>query len=118
MPSESLFQSMFPAIIETGNPTRKNAGKTVIAHISDLHFTAETDYARQPWNALLTDLTETNQPKIDLLVVTGDLIDAPFSLRRPFGRLVETETSKAFKKVRSYLKDLCEATSIDPAKAL
>jgi 3',5'-cyclic AMP phosphodiesterase CpdA len=117
-------------------PARKNgAGTTVIAHISDLHFTSQTDFNKQPWDALLSDLKH-GESKIDLLVVTGDLIDAPvtgrltdlrssvvskfpeFASKRLPDSFRRDEIGEAFTKVSDYLKKLCNALDINPVSSL
>lgn len=117
--SSQLGQCMFPSAIASAEPARKNLGRTVIAHISDLHFRSDTDFNNQPWNALVADLSDKDRPPVDVLVVTGDLIDAPLTLKRhlPAG-LVETETSRAFKRVAQYLDLLCKNLSIKPEEGL
>jgi 3',5'-cyclic AMP phosphodiesterase CpdA len=95
-----------------GDQQQKTPGRTVIAHISDLHFTSATNPASEDvWGALRTDLP---QHKIDLLVATGDLVDS--SIIDNYG---ETGVKQAFAKVKEFLLSLCEASGVaDPSKAL
>jgi 3',5'-cyclic AMP phosphodiesterase CpdA len=96
----------------TGEQGQKTPGRTVIAHISDLHFTSMTDTAREDvWSALIVDLS---QHKVDLLVATGDLID---SSGRDNYR--EKGVRQAFAKAKAFLLSLCEAGGIDdPSRGL
>lgn len=83
-----------------GNPARKTEGKTVIAHISDLHFTVRTNPSEESvWKALSDDL---QTKRVDFLAVTGDLIDSSFRDNVMIGGVEE-----AFGKVYDYLKHLC-----------
>ncbi len=86
--------------------------QTVIAHISDLHFSAQTKPNDFEWYALAIDLKNLEE-SVDLLVVTGDLIDAGFG-----GLLEKDEASIAFKNVYTYLKELCTSLGIDPEERL
>lgn len=90
---------------------QKTAGRTVVAHISDLHFTSATDAKKEDdWTALAADLRNR---KVDILAVTGDLVDS--SVRDNF----RTEgVRRAFVNVRDFLFHLCEALDIDPATGL
>lgn len=99
-------------LLLTGEQQQRTAGRTVIAHISDLHFTSATNVEREAvWGALKTDL---RQHKVDLLIATGDLVDS--SLRDNFH---ETGVRQAFMNARSFLLSLCEAGGIeDPASGL
>ena len=113
-PTNSLRGSMFPQSIRQYDQMQKEPGRTVIAHISDLHFRSDTDAASLPWNALLADLTRREAKRVDVLAVTGDLVDSPFS--GVFG--LRDEATAAFARVCSYLEDLCAKLGIDPKEGL
>jgi len=90
---------------------RKSEDKVVIAHISDLHFTASTDRQDRVWKALLDDLSKV---PVDLLAVTGDVIDGSVA-----DTLGKAGVQNAFSNVRKYLvEDLCTPLGIDPATSL
>lgn len=109
-----LHDHMFPQTIRQGTQTPRHPGQTVIAHISDLHFTSDTDFNSSPWNALLADFESWNGKKVDVLVVTGDLVDSPFT-----GFVgIKDEATASFSKVDAYLKALCKALDIDPETSL
>ena len=93
-----------------GNPERKTKGKTVIAHISDLHFTSITKHTSDEWKALTDDLASQ---QVDFLAVTGDLIDS--SVGDNFRR---NGVKSAFENVHDFLLNLCSELFIDPALAL
>jgi len=133
--SEMLIGSMFPNTIVSLKPKRKHEEKTVIAHISDLHFTESTNFNGSPWDALLSDLKANERGGIDLLVVTGDLIDSPAkNFVKEIGKKIvnpivkffrsgsdntsSDEISQAFTKVSNYLTTLCSALDIDPQQGL
>ncbi|HYI13419.1 MAG TPA: metallophosphoesterase [Thermoanaerobaculia bacterium] len=82
-----------------------------IAHISDLHFTSNTNPNEAIWQALRQDL-EDEARRPDVIVATGDLVDNPG--REWFGRGSE----RALNAVREYLHSLCKAARIDPADRL
>lgn len=86
--------------------------QTVIAQISDLHFTAQTSQDDFEWQALSVDL-KSLETKVDLLVVTGDLIDGGFS-----GIWRRDEASQALHNVCNYLKKLCQDLGLDPQERL
>ena len=86
--------------------------QTVIAQISDLHFTAQTNHDDFEWQALSVDL-KSLETKVDLLVVTGDLIDGGFS-----GIWKRDEASQALNNVCDYLKKLCQDLGLDPQERL
>jgi 3',5'-cyclic AMP phosphodiesterase CpdA len=93
------------------HPIRKNDGKTLIAHISDLHFVSGTDHSDRIWAALREDLQSR---EVDLLIVTGDLIDNPIS-----DVLSRERIRVAFENVYGYLSSaLCGDLKIDPSKGL
>lgn len=108
---------MFPQELLPLTPRRKRRGETVIAHISDLHFTSQTNPDEWLWHALTADL-RNKKSQIDLLAVTGDLIDSPFSgvIARFFGN--EDEAPQAFSRVSGYLLSLCRELNIDPKEGL
>lgn len=91
------------------SPERKTEGRTIVAQISDLHFTSSTNWKTDEWKALGDDLASQ---RIDLLAVTGDLIDS--SVRDNLKRRVNS----AFDRVLEFLLSLCERLKIDPAVAL
>lgn len=120
-PVNSMRDVIFPESLTAGEVTRKARGQTVIAHISDLHFTSETNFDKGPLAALLSDMASSERNNIDLLAVTGDLIDASFrdyaqSLLPRF--LANDPIHEAFFRVNKYLEKLCKALDIDPCKAL
>lgn len=82
--------------------------ETVIAQISDLHFTSRTSHDDFEWKALSSDLKKL-KPKVNLLVVTGDLIDGGFG---------KDEAKKAFENVSRYLNKLCKDLGLDPKERL
>jgi len=113
--AKSLRDVMFPPTLNPADVHRKTPGQTVIAHISDLHFTSRTNFETGPWAALLEDLTSNNRPKVDLLAVTGDLIDASFrdSIRSLFPKaIIKDPIEEAFLKVNTYLRKLCGALDV------
>ncbi len=83
---------------------RKTPGQTVIAHLSDLHFDTSTRTDGPVWAALTADLTEA-AGKIDVLAVTGDLIDG--SVTDAF------RMDKAFRNVHDYLLSLCLSANVE-----
>jgi 3',5'-cyclic AMP phosphodiesterase CpdA len=90
---------------------RKRDGCTVVAHISDLHFTATTAAEAAIWEALRQDLGKTGA---DILVVTGDLIDCSVG-----DNLQEAGVSQALDRVHTFIAEgLCGELAIDPAEAL
>lgn len=91
---------------------RKSVGKTVIAHISDLHFTAQTNTSMNEWKALKNDF-HSQRKKIDFVAVTGDLID-----RSVWDTLTLGGVRAAFDKVLRFLISLCEEIDVDPSLAL
>jgi predicted MPP superfamily phosphohydrolase len=112
-PVAGLRDSMFPATIRQGDQTQKVDGRTIIAHISDLHFTSDTDSSKLPWNALVADLAR-QKVKPDVIAVTGDLVDSPFGGVLGF----RDEATAAFDNVCTYLKALCRALDINPETGL
>ena len=118
---KSLQQSMFPEVLPTADSGRKQEGQTVIAHISDLHFTSSTDYNAAPWKTLLNDLVDEGRGGIDLLIVTGDLIDSPLTrLHKKVSAFFtrKDEIKLAFEQVHKYLLELCEKLKINPNHGL
>jgi 3',5'-cyclic AMP phosphodiesterase CpdA len=90
--------------------SQKTQGKTVVAHISDLHFRSDTSTRGYDLQALETSLRTINP---DLLVVTGDLIDGYI------GDMVREDLIKqALSNVRRYVESLCHAVGLDPEKSL
>ncbi len=117
----SLQESMFPSVLPIGRLERKQEDRTVIAHISDLHFTSSTDFDKAPWETLLVDLVDKGRGGIDVLVVTGDLIDSPVTglkdwVLSPFTG--KDEIKLAFEHVSNYLLKLCSVLQIDPEHGL
>jgi 3',5'-cyclic AMP phosphodiesterase CpdA len=104
---------MFPADIRRGDQGQKAPGRTVIAHISDLHFKSNTNTGERPWNALVADLTRP-ECKPDVIAVTGDIVDSPFGGVLGLG----DEATAAFANACTYLQDLCRALGIDPETGL
>jgi 3',5'-cyclic AMP phosphodiesterase CpdA len=89
--------------------SQRKPGRTVIAHISDLHFTGDTNTDDWILQALQNSLAEA---KPDLLFVTGDLID---------GSVADTATravQAALTKARLYVESLCGTLHLDPQKSL
>jgi 3',5'-cyclic AMP phosphodiesterase CpdA len=101
-------QSVFP--YSYALPERKTHGRTVIAQISDLHFTSATDWKANEWKALADDLADH---KIDFLAVTGDLIENAVT-----DNLKSQGVIAALDKVREFLLNLCERIGIDPNVAV
>src|SRR5262245_30105621 len=102
-----------PTPIPSHDVARKHAGRTVIAHISDLHGRSTTNYAHGPWTALEQDLA-TFAGRVDLLVASGDLIDSNLVERRD-----ETTTRNALENSERYVsRNLCTALQIDPNTSL
>jgi len=95
------------------SPKPKQSDQVVIAHISDLHFETTTDHENRVWKALCEDLKGFGK-EIDLLAVTGDLIDS--SVPDNLGRNgVET----AFRNVKNFLLNaVCTAAVVDPRVAM
>jgi 3',5'-cyclic AMP phosphodiesterase CpdA len=94
-----------------GLQKQKVPGRTTIAHISDLHFDSTTNFEKEDvWKVLPTDLRPR---QIDLLAVTGDLIDSSVAdnLRKDGVRM-------AFVNVKRFLLALCGELGIDPNTAL
>lgn len=94
-------------------PEPKRDDRVVIAHISDLHFTASTDRGDRIWTALLDDLKRTDV-RVDLVAVTGDLIDSSVA-----DNLGENGVVTALRGVKKYLlNDLCPAAEVNPQTAM
>jgi 3',5'-cyclic AMP phosphodiesterase CpdA len=90
---------------------RRNAGRTVIVHVSDLHFTAATVPTEGIWSFLSLDLARHHA---DLVVVTGDLADNPAT-----ESLDRTNAERAMAAVDAYVRlDLCKAAGVNPERAL
>jgi len=83
------------------NRQRRAKDCTVIAHLSDLHLERDTDTNRERWLALRQSLEE-HKGTVDLLVVTGDLIELPL-----------WHFEDAFEQARSFLGDLCGLLEIN-----
>lgn len=123
--------------------TRRDSKRVVIAHISDLHFTAETRFpelqspekrnAPEEKNAPMTGgethlrtlVADIAEQKPDLLAVTGDIADNPFAERlRELFALTRTENSEAaiwsdslgatFKRAKRFFEDICLSCNINP----
>jgi predicted MPP superfamily phosphohydrolase len=103
---------MLPTNMKFASDGVQTQGQTVIAQISDLHFSAQTKHNDFEWYALSADLKSLEQ-KVDLLVVTGDLIDGGFT-----GIWQKDEASKAFQNVYDYLQKLCKELGLDPEERL
>jgi predicted MPP superfamily phosphohydrolase len=118
-PGTSLRHSLFPEDFQPTPVESKTQGQTVIAHLSDLHFTSETNFETGSWAALLDDLSSNERDKIDVLAVTGDLIDASFTDSvMSLMPLVKDPIVEAFTKVDKYLRNLCTALNINPDEGL
>jgi 3',5'-cyclic AMP phosphodiesterase CpdA len=91
---------------------QKTRGKTVIAHISDLHFEANTVANDWVCQALQNDLQKA-QP--DMLFVTGDLIDSSVG-DSLWGNAMTIR--KALTNVRTYVEALCQLLCLEPEKSL
>jgi 3',5'-cyclic AMP phosphodiesterase CpdA len=95
-------------LLLAAEPAPKNADRAVIAHISDLHFTTKSQRSDAIWQALCEDLKGIGG--IDLVVVTGDVIDS--SVSDNFG---SDGVHTAFQRVRTYLlDDICPAAGVNP----
>jgi 3',5'-cyclic AMP phosphodiesterase CpdA len=92
------------------SPDRKTQGRTVIAQISDLHFTSATNWKKDEWKALADDLADH---RVDFLAVTGDLIDN--SVTDNFKR---QGVITALDKVLEFLSSLCVRMDLDPKVAM
>lgn len=99
----------------------KSAGRIVVAHVSDLHLEIETDTAKDPWPALRESLRSNPEP-IDLIVVTGDLVELPGLgfVERIKKKITgnDRELSGLFSQAKEYLEDLCRAAEVDPETQL
>jgi 3',5'-cyclic AMP phosphodiesterase CpdA len=93
-----------------GAGKRKRENKVVIAHLSDLHFSRSTDTGERLWKALLEDL---QQQSIDLLVITGDLSDSS-----TIDACGNSGVEREFHRVTAFLRDLAEASKIDPSSIM
>lgn len=116
-----LQESMFPTAMPPTSSERKREDRTVIAHISDLHFTSSTNISDAPWETLLIDLVDKSRGGIDVLVVTGDLIDSPATglPKQLLGLLTgKDEIKLAFERVSEYLLKLCSVLNIKPEQGL
>jgi hypothetical protein len=89
--------------------SQRKSGQTVIAHISDLHFQADTATNDSILLALRNSLAET---KPDLLFITGDLVDS--STRDN----AESALQEASQKWRAYILSLCTFLQLDPQTSL
>lgn len=110
--------------------SRKHPEYVTIAHISDLHFTQDTRFPPDPGGAHLAQLIEdikNFQP--DILAVTGDFADNPFSnaLKQLSLDLFSHEAGwdawnrslrDTFVRSRNFLEDLCRQCHIEPAIGL
>lgn len=110
--------------------SRKHPEYVTIAHISDLHFTPDTRFPPDPGGAHLAQLIEdikNFQP--DILAVTGDFADNPFSnaLKQLSLDLFSHEAGwdawnrslrDTFVRSRNFLEDLCRQCHIEPAIGL
>jgi len=100
-------------LLPTAQPLPKHKDRVVIAHISDLHFTASTDRGGPIWKALCEDFQRISTD-VDLLAVTGDVIDSSVP-----DNLGKNGVRNALQKVRNYLlQDLCTAAAVDPSRCL
>jgi len=90
----------------------KDSKKVTILHISDLHFTSDTDIKRVPISALVADVLKFKKD-IDLIICTGDLTHNP--LTEAFS---DDHHKSSMKKVRSFLESLCTLCKLDPRKRL
>jgi len=119
---------------------RKNPEYVTIAHLSDLHFVpvgAEPRFKANPdiesgWEGLIQDIVDQ---KPDLVCVTGDIVDNPFSdliKNAPnFSMLIKVSRGKelevknwsdsleaTFTSALAILKLICKRAGIDPNKSL
>lgn len=93
---------MMKETIELRSHQRRHDGRTVIAHLSDLHFRATTDPTSASWTAL-SDAVAAIAP--DVICVTGDLIDSALA---DFGR-----RQHALHAVSRYLREIiCPAANV------
>lgn len=86
----------------------KKTGRIVVAHISDLHLDLGTQTSRGRWKSLQDSLA-SGKDKIDLLVVSGDLIEQPWA---------KGNVKQACSEAARYLTDLCRAAEISPDTSL
>jgi 3',5'-cyclic AMP phosphodiesterase CpdA len=100
-----------PVSIDQLKAKREDA--VVIAHISDLHFKAGTSRGDATWNALREDLRR-NDVIVDVLAVTGDLIDSSV-----YDNFKEEGVGRELQNVKKFLlEDLCPDIRIDPQLAM
>lgn len=86
--------------------------RTTIVHLSDLHFDSTTNWSQPPFSAFMSDLQQLSAPP-DLVICTGDLIDASVGDSRSPARLNE-----ALVRARQFLEAACATCSLDPHTAL
>ncbi len=85
---------------------RQISGRTVIAHISDLHLDSASRTDKGIWEALRQSLKE-QCGRVDLLVVSGDLVELP-----AWG------SKKVFERAKKYLLELSKVLDIDSGNRL
>lgn len=88
----------------------KTDGVTVIAHISDLHFSPDTTGTEEIFQALVDDIADH---KVDVVVVTGDVVDSSIPDNIGTGKV-----ERAYDNVAAYLKKLCARAKVDEQKCL
>jgi len=93
------------------NAGSKSEDATGIFHVSDLHFTAETNWQAPPFSTVLSDFAQL-AGSIDLIVCTGDVLDS--SVTDYLGGSLELAAEKA----RAFLLKVCEACEVEPQTAL
>lgn len=86
-------------------------GLATIVHISDLHFTLNSDPSKGNLKALSECLSSRFASSADLLICTGDVVDYPSYWNW-------AQYHRACESAQSFLKDLCKELRIDPLKQL
>src|SRR5689334_5645221 len=89
----------------------KHSGETVILHLSDLHFTADTNWNSPPFSTALADLAGL-AGAIDLIVCTGDVIDSSVT------DVFRGNLDQAIQKARAFVLRACEVCEVDPQMSL
>ena len=91
------------------NPIRKHDGKTIIAHLSDLHFKPDTNFENDPNLKALRSSIVSKKP--DLILVTGDLVENGPSIKNIIYR--KKSFISALSNAKDFLISVCESCDID-----